>query len=545
MKLGKILFGIWLLLLMPLLSRCGEEPAVEEERGNVPFVPRADKASILSGKNRLLFVWPNPPLQVVRVKMVWNNEADSLEYALTSHPDTLTIYINDLEEGTYNFEIFTYDVHNNNSGKVLLSALVFGEEYASGGYTRSVRDVTYTADHTLAIDWEVSDETSFIGTQVFYTHANGEENRVFFPRSESRGVIEDIARDNEGEIRYRTVFAPGFEVIDTLFSDFETVSYVNRYGTFDSLPGWKFRCKVMAESKTIKDHGGMLAFKKKMDEAIAKASKKFQVEGLNDAGDNQIHFYAIEILPFEGASTQYTTRQWYNDHSLDVMLVVNDNAASDDDSWGWRRSPYLTLGHDYAGLFGTNAVDALLHEFGHTRGMYDLYLGEVNANRNSISHQAYDAGKCIMNYPYGETEWSEFSRFIINESGPDRIAKPYWNYFPDEFRVNVTRRDGSAAEGASLRFFPVIQTSSGNRVRENDVVQYRVATNEEGIYSFNPPNPFAIDQVPNRNIYNFLVQITYTIEGEELIEYSWMPMSDALIAGGKNLPYELRVTLKN
>ena len=518
---------------------------VQEERENIPFVPRADKVSILSGKNRLLFVWPNPPLEVTKIKLSWNNEADSLVYPLTSHPDTLSIYINDLKEGTYRFEIITYDASNNSSGKVLLSAMVFGEEYASSGYNRSVRNLTYTSDHTLAIDWEVSDETSFIGTQVFYTNASGDEGRVFFPRSESRGVIEDIARDNDGEIRYRTVFAPGLEIIDTLFSDFETVSYVNRYGTFDSLPGWKFRCKVMAESKTIEDHGGMLAFKDKMDEAIAKASKKFQVEGLNDAGDNQIHFYAIEILPFEGASTQYTTRQWYNDHSLDVMLVVNDNAASDDDSWGWRRSPYLTLGHDYAGLFGTNAVDALLHEFGHTRGMYDLYLGEVNANRNSISHQAYDAGKCIMNYPYGETEWSEFSRFIINESGPDRIAKPYWNYFPDEFRVNVTRRDGSAAEGASLRFFPVIQTSSGNRVRENDVVQYRVATNEEGIYSFNPPNPFAIDQVPSRNIYNFLVQITYTIEGEEFIEYSWMPMSDALIAGSKSLPYELRVTLKN
>src|SRR5690554_5531082 len=107
MKSGKVLFGLALLVLMILLSRCSEEPVVQEERENIPFVPRADKASILSGKNRLLFVWPNPPLEVTKIKLSWNNEADSLVYPLTSHPDTLSIYINDLKEGTYRFEIIT------------------------------------------------------------------------------------------------------------------------------------------------------------------------------------------------------------------------------------------------------------------------------------------------------------------------------------------------------------------------------------------------------------------------------------------------------
>lgn len=543
MKIDRLILCLSLLLLITFFTQCNQDEVVEEEREETPFVPRADKATVLSGRNRLLIVWPNPPKEVDKMVVFWNNGANSLEYPLSSHPDTLNVYINDLEEGSYSLEIFTYDANNNSSGKVLLNGFVFGEDYASDRFNREVGNITYTADNSLVIDWETSDDTSFIGAQVFYYNTSGEEKHAFSPRTELSMEIEDITQDNDGEIRYRTVFAPGVEIIDTLFSDIETVSYVNRYGTFDSLPGWKFRCKVMVEKQTIEDHGGMLAFKSKMDEANIKASKKFQVEGLNDEGDNQIHFYAIEILPFEGASTQFTTRQWGNDNSLDIMVVVNDNAAPGDDSWGWRRSPYLTLGHDYGGLFGSNAVDALLHEFGHTRGMYDLYLGEVNANRNSISNQSYSAGRCIMNYPYGETVWSEFSKFIINESGSGRVAKPYWNYFPNVFRVNVLSKDNSAVEGADLRFYPVIQTSSGNMVRENDVVQYRASTNDEGIYVFNPPNPFAIDQIPNRNIYNFLVQVNYTVNGEEFTEYSWMPMSDALIAGSKNLPYELRITL--
>src|SRR5690606_13340135 len=226
--------------------------------------------------------------------------------------------------------------------------------------------------------------------------------------------VTNLSEDLRGTIEYRTAYLPEPNALDTFYTQYSTVAYVNRQAVFNSLPGWKFRCKVMAEVKTIGDHGGMIAFKEKMDEAMIKASKKFQVAGLNDAGNNQIHFYVSEIVPFTGSSSQFTTKQWLNDSSLDVMVVVNGNAASGDDSWGWRRSPYLTLGHDYAGLFVPNAIDALFHEFGHTRGMYDLYLSEVpNGANNPINGQAYEAKRCIMNHPYGETVWSELSRFII------------------------------------------------------------------------------------------------------------------------------------
>src|SRR5699024_4003718 len=159
------------------------------------------------------------------------------------------------------------------------------------------------------------------------TRAKGHQQRLFFKQSEAVSQLPDLSKDLQGSIQYRTLYLPEPNALDTFYTSYNSASYVDRKAVFDSLPGWKFRCKVMAEAKTIEAHGGMIAFKEKMDEAMVKASKKFQVPGLNDAGNNEIHFYMTEILPFTGASTQYTTKQWVNDTSLDIMLVVNDNAA--------------------------------------------------------------------------------------------------------------------------------------------------------------------------------------------------------------------------
>ena len=528
-----------------LFASCKKEETLNQgakEKG--PFVQRADGARLYAGQNRAIVGWKNTDPNISTVKLYWNNYADSLIYPVTLTGDSIKILINNLSEGDYRFEVFTYDKNNVNSGKTIVTGYVFGEGYSAAMTNRQLENITYSNPKALKLEWKAIKEMGAVGTEIFYKDANGIEQKIFVNASDSIFTISEVTGAIRSAIRYRTAYAPSQFVIDTLYTGFETVPFLNRYAYFDSLPGWKFRAKVMAEAKTIQDHGGMMAFKEKMDTAIAKASRRFQVAGINDAGGNQIHFYMIDIEPFTGASSQYTTKQWLNNNTLDFMLVVNDNAASGDDSWGWRRSPYLTLGHDYGGLFVPNAVDALLHEFGHTRGMYDLYLGKVTAAKNPISAQAYESVRCIMNYPYGgETVWSEFSKIIINASAGNKVAKPYWELFPSVFRVNVLRKNNSAATGAQLRFYPVIQTSTGNEVRATDVVQYRQTLDASGIYTFDPPNPFAVNQVPSQNIYNFLVEVTYTVSSTQYKEYAWMPMNDALIAGSKGQPYELKITL--
>ena len=70
----------------------------------------------------------------------------------------------------------------------------------------------------------------------------------------------------------------------------EEKDYINRNEVFTQLPGWKFRCKVMVESKTVQDYGGRIEFMKKMDKLLVDASKFFQVPGINDAETTKFIF---------------------------------------------------------------------------------------------------------------------------------------------------------------------------------------------------------------------------------------------------------------
>src|SRR5690606_19560226 len=112
------------------------------------------------------------------------------------------------------------------------------------------------------------------------------------------------------------------------------------------------------------------------------------------------------------------------------------------------------------------------------------------------------------------------------------------NYFPSSFHVDVKQKNGAAAVGAKLNFYPVFANS--NAVRATDVVKYRPTISASGRYTF-PDNPYAIDGNIANNVYNYLVQIEYG--GKK--EYRWMPMDDALIAGSKGQVFTLYVELNN
>jgi hypothetical protein len=531
-----IFFLFLVLLAVTACDKDSIEKTPDRNHAENPYVERADSFHLYSGRNRLLLVGPALADNVAKIKVYWNKRSDSLDIKVDTLLDSIKVPIKNLQEGTYSFEIITMDKDNNSSGKVLIDAKVYGNDYLSNLVSRSLKNLTYR-DKSLKLEWENLENITAIGSDVEYTDANGKDQQLFFQRSEQVSQIANLSEELRGSIKYRTAYLPEQKAIDTFYTVYRVAPYINRKAVFDSLPGWKFKCKVMAEAKTIEDYGSMITFKEKMDEAMVKASKKFQVFGLNDSGNNQIHFYMSEISPFTGASTQYTTKQWVDDTSLDIMLVVNDNAASNDDSWGWRRAPYLTVGHDYNGLFGSQAVDALAHELGHARGMYDLYLGEVpKAANNPISGEAYEAKRGMMNSPYGETVWAELSKFIINESAGGRVAKNYWDYFPEDFKIKVKQKNGSIAEGAKLNFYPVF--SNSNAVRATDVIKYRAIIGTSGTYTF-PDNPYAIDGNIKNNVYNYLVQIE--LNGEK--QYRWMPLDEALLAGSNSSTFEFNIDL--
>ena len=309
----------------------------------------------------------------------------------------------------------------------------------------------------------------------------------------------------------------------------------DRKAVFDALPGWKFRCKVLGEEQTIEQFGGRIGFMKMMDSLLAECSRRFQVAGINDAGGNQIHFFMTEMVPFSGKSSphMYDT-SGEADPTYDIRLVVNDHSGPDDVAGGWLDVPYLALGHNYKGINTPYAVDALVHEFGHTRGVPDLYATRVDADKNPVNHQAYDSKTDVMNYPYGVHVWGAYSKMIIDASGGEKINKQHYEFFPEKVSVRVTDSTGAPVPGAKVNFYPVYPYSYSVTA----VPDYKVTTDENGIYTFGR-NPFIKkgSEKVDDNIFNFLVEVIR--DGEK--QYAWMPIDDAEVAGGKGENYRLEI----
>lgn len=111
--------------------------------------------------------------------------------------------------------------------------------------------------------------------------------------------------------------------------------YINREETFGSYQGWRFKCKVLAESRTVEKFGGRLDFMKKVDGLMEKASERFRVKGINDSQGNRVLFYMSEFEVFDGRSGDRLNEPMRGNESYDLKIVINATATSSDKSGGF------------------------------------------------------------------------------------------------------------------------------------------------------------------------------------------------------------------
>lgn len=318
------------------------------------------------------------------------------------------------------------------------------------------------------------------------------------------------------------------------------MDYIDRKATFAQLPGWKFRCKVMVESKTVQDYGGRIEFMKKMDNLLVEASKFFQVAGINDEDNHQVHFFMIEMQEFTGQSKPLMLMDnGATDTTCDFRIIVNGNTTEGDMSGGWMGNPYLNLGHDYKGLFYGYALNALVHELGHVRGVPDLYAAELKGENNPINGEGYEATRCIMNYPYGEDVWSDYAKMIINASANNKLCRMHYTFLAKKgTQAKVLKANGEIAEGAYIKFYPVYAYSG----KVTDTPLYEGKVTNESNYIF-PQDPFIVPGQDNKdnNITNYLVEVTYN----DKVTYRWMPMYEAQYAASNGQdPYIYTIQLE-
>ncbi len=179
----------------------------------IVYTGSVDLVQFRSGKERVVFTGlliSDPKIN--KVNIYWDNRGDSIIFNVDRKPvgiDTLEVSI-PLPEGSYNFQIYTFDINGNSSVPMNAIGYSYGANYERGLYDRPVKDVVQKEDHVL-VEWYNSDPTSFV--QLDYQDSNDIwYNRIILPENDTT-MLADCKPGSE--IKMQTYYIPDTLAIDT------------------------------------------------------------------------------------------------------------------------------------------------------------------------------------------------------------------------------------------------------------------------------------------------------------------------------------------
>lgn len=188
------------------------------ERGETTYTAKADSLKAFGGRNRIKLSWlllSDPKIH--KYKVYWNNRRDSVESTVvkTAEVDTVKLLMDPMPEGTYHFEVFTYDKLGNSSIKSAVIGKVYGDRYASSLLPRTIRKVKRVDDYGLELEWMTGDE-DLANVTLQYTDRSGQARKVTALRKDEFTVLPDFPFG--ASIKSRSAFLPEKQALDTFFT---------------------------------------------------------------------------------------------------------------------------------------------------------------------------------------------------------------------------------------------------------------------------------------------------------------------------------------
>lgn len=266
----------------------------------------------------------------------------------------------------------------------------------------------------------------------------------------------------------------------------------------------------------------------------------------NKAGEGRFKYY-FRYVPDLQVIYSCSSRQLENIYrksagfpNHDALLIIDSILDFDDEekAQGWYcgggaedmtmvvcRSRSKTEHED---LFGIDYFHrGLAHEFGHYRGVTDLYADRIREKNNPVNHIGYEPDSCVMNSHYATYNWSSYAVNIINHTAKSKrpgrdFPGLFKQMFPENILVSVKVK-GKKKKGVKLNMY-------GSRAQFNDLIAtpYRtyetdkngefLITGVPGLYD-NPAKPLHTDNLPYNRWFTFLLEAEY--KGQK--KYVWLP----------------------
>lgn len=200
-----------------IITACGKSDTAYKDfapEGEVVYPGKVDSVKIYPGNNRVKLTWLlKTDSRITKCRVYWNQRQDSLEVAVTrtAGVDTITVLLNNMTEGPYSFDVYSYNAKGNVSIKTNATGDVYGPFYTGNLVNRLFRKAVYSAGKTR-IEWVVADPRSF-GLQLRYKDLAGVTQTLLVP---SKDMITNIpANVLNNELEYETLYLPVPNAIDT------------------------------------------------------------------------------------------------------------------------------------------------------------------------------------------------------------------------------------------------------------------------------------------------------------------------------------------
>ncbi|GHT20878.1 hypothetical protein FACS189464_3040 [Bacteroidia bacterium] len=193
--------------------------------GEITYIGKVDSVKLLPGNGRMsVKYWITDP-RAKELQVLWSAGADSFTLDIPNHQpeEALTFMIDPIIEGEHELQFLTNDKEGNSSVRFEASQSVYGEVYKSSLTNRPIQGTTMI-NNVLSILWGGSLSAREISVNITYETSAGES---IFLTLESELLSEPVSLENvdlSKGVRYRTLYLPQPEAIDTFSTDWQRIS---------------------------------------------------------------------------------------------------------------------------------------------------------------------------------------------------------------------------------------------------------------------------------------------------------------------------------
>ncbi len=223
MKISNIFKSLTVVLLTSLMFSCTDMDEFHEkyvEDGEVNYSKKLDSLYSRAGNERIeLTGIIGNAFNVKQIEVLWDNgnQSKSFDYVKKYKTDTVSLLIDNIEEGAYEFEIQSKDADGNTSVKLLSFASAYGEGYRKYLQARFIDGFSFDGTNGI-LNWSIGAESDR-GTEVVYTNTSNEEVSIFVHQDSSSVELNNFS--SAGAVKYRTMYVPELTAIDSFSSDWK------------------------------------------------------------------------------------------------------------------------------------------------------------------------------------------------------------------------------------------------------------------------------------------------------------------------------------